>query len=77
MLEALCDVVRRVAETEVMPRYQKVTFNRKFDGSLLTEADVAAIRRDRRVQREIAQQYGVSQSLIQQLQSNKGWNHVC
>lgn len=41
MLEALCDVVRRVAETEVMPRYQKVTFNRKFDGSLLTEADVA------------------------------------
>ena len=43
----------------------------------LTEADVAAIRRDRRVQREIAQQYGVSQSLIQQLQSNKGWNHVC
>ena len=43
----------------------------------LTEADVVAIRHDRRVQREIAQQYGVSQSLIQQLQSNKGWNHVC
>jgi myo-inositol-1(or 4)-monophosphatase len=41
-LERLESVVRRVAAEEVMPRYLKVAHKRKSDGSLLTEADVAA-----------------------------------
>jgi myo-inositol-1(or 4)-monophosphatase len=39
---ALCDAVRAVAAAEVMPRYRKVAHSRKADGSILTEADVAA-----------------------------------
>lgn len=34
--------VRRVAVTEIMPRFQKVGHRRKADGSLCTEADLAA-----------------------------------
>ena len=34
--------VRDVAADEVMPRYRKVSHSRKADGSLLTEADLAA-----------------------------------
>ena len=41
MLDSLCDIVKRIAETEVMPRFLKVTYERKFDGSLFTEADLA------------------------------------
>lgn len=41
MLDRLCDVVKRIAETEVMPRFLKVSYERKFDGSLFTEADIA------------------------------------
>jgi len=42
LLPALCDVVRMVAATEVMPRYLKVAHQRKSDGSLFTAADLAA-----------------------------------
>jgi myo-inositol-1(or 4)-monophosphatase len=42
VIEAVIAAVRRVAEQEVMPRYLKVAQRRKTDGSLLTEADVAA-----------------------------------
>jgi len=35
-------VVRRVAAREIMPRYLKVAHQRKLDGSLCTEADIAA-----------------------------------
>jgi myo-inositol-1(or 4)-monophosphatase len=41
-LERISDVVRRVAADEVMPRYLKVAHQRKSDGSLFTEADLAA-----------------------------------
>ncbi len=41
-LERLSEVVRRVAADEVMPRYLKVAHQRKSDGSLFTEADLAA-----------------------------------
>jgi myo-inositol-1(or 4)-monophosphatase len=45
-LKALLDQVitacREVGREEVMPRYLKVAHERKVDGSLLTEADVAA-----------------------------------
>ncbi|NIO40520.1 MAG: hypothetical protein GTO41_10240, partial [Burkholderiales bacterium] len=41
-LDRLSAVVRRVAAEEVMPRYLKVARQRKSDGSLFTEADLAA-----------------------------------
>ena len=42
MMDHVIDVVRRVAAEEVMPRYLKVAHQRKSDGSLFTEADLAA-----------------------------------
>ena len=41
-LERLSTLVRLVAAEEVMPRYLKVAHHRKTDGSLFTEADLAA-----------------------------------
>ncbi len=41
-LGRVLDVVRKVAADEVMPRYLKVAHQRKSDGSLFTEADLAA-----------------------------------
>ena len=41
-VDRLGEVVRRVAAEEVMPRYLKVAHQRKSDGSLFTEADIAA-----------------------------------
>lgn len=41
-LERLSALVRLVAAEEVMPRYLKVAHHRKTDGSLFTEADLAA-----------------------------------
>ncbi len=38
----VCAAVRRVAAQEIMPRFQKVGHRRKSDGSLCTEADLAA-----------------------------------
>lgn len=41
-LDQVIDVVRRVAQTEVMPRFLKVAFARKHDGTVITEADLAS-----------------------------------
>lgn len=42
MLDRLQQVVREVAQAEVMPRFLDVAVSRKNDGSLLTEADLAS-----------------------------------
>ena len=42
LLEPLLTVVREVAACEIMPRYLRVAHSRKADGSLFTEADLAA-----------------------------------
>jgi myo-inositol-1(or 4)-monophosphatase len=42
MLEAVIKAAREVGRGEVMPRYLKVAHARKDDGSLFTEADLAA-----------------------------------
>ena len=42
MLKAAVAAVKLVAAEEVMPRYLKVAHQRKSDGSLCTEADIAA-----------------------------------
>jgi myo-inositol-1(or 4)-monophosphatase len=42
VIDQVIDVVKKVAADEVMPRYLKVAHQRKSDGSLFTEADLAA-----------------------------------
>ena len=42
LLPALREVARKVARTEIMPLFASVVAQRKADGSLLTEADLAA-----------------------------------
>jgi myo-inositol-1(or 4)-monophosphatase len=42
LIEPVLAVVRSVAAREIMPRYLKVAHSRKADGSLFTEADLAA-----------------------------------
>ncbi|MDR0703001.1 MAG: inositol monophosphatase [Azoarcus sp.] len=42
---ALGTLVRKIAATEILPRYLKVSRGRKADGSLFTEADLATQRR--------------------------------
>ncbi|MCS6787092.1 MAG: inositol monophosphatase family protein [Thiobacillaceae bacterium] len=44
MLQQVIAAVREVGRSEVMPRYLKVAHTRKDDGSLFTEADMAAQR---------------------------------
>ena len=41
MLEQVKALVREVARCEVMPRFLKVAYSHKSDGSLFTEADAA------------------------------------
>ncbi len=42
MINAVLDTIRTVAQDEIMPRYLKVARQQKSDGSMFTEADVAA-----------------------------------
>lgn len=44
MLEDISALVKQVAQSEVLPRYLKVARQHKSDGSLFTEADLAAQR---------------------------------
>lgn len=53
-LESLCRVLRRVADEEIMPRFRKGSASLKADGTLLTEADLAAQRALARLLPEIA-----------------------
>ncbi|BCB28685.1 phosphatase [Sulfurimicrobium lacus] len=42
MLNSVIEVVKTVAQVEIMPRYLKVARQRKSDGSMFTEADIAS-----------------------------------
>lgn len=42
MIETLQELMRKVAKDEVMPRFLKVGFSKKADGTLFTSADIAA-----------------------------------
>lgn len=42
MLNSVIQAVKKVAQQEIMPRYLKVAHQRKIDGSIFTEADIAA-----------------------------------
>jgi len=45
-------------------------------GSKLTEVEVAAIRDDPRLQRVIAEEYGLTQSYVSAIKRKKAWQHV-
>lgn len=42
MLKAVSAAMKLVADKEIMPRYMRVAHQQKYDGSLCTEADIAA-----------------------------------
>jgi myo-inositol-1(or 4)-monophosphatase len=42
LLDSIASLLREVAAREVMPRFQRAQHSRKTDGSLMTEADLAA-----------------------------------
>ena len=46
-LQTLAHKIREIAQAEIMPRFEQVGYELKSDGSLLTEADLAANRRIR------------------------------
>lgn len=45
-------------------------------GSKLTTDDVRAIRRDRRLHREIAADYGIARAFVTMIKNRKKWRHV-
>ncbi|MGB1008246.1 MAG: inositol monophosphatase family protein [Thiolinea sp.] len=51
-LGVLTDAIRKIAKEEITPRFEKVGFEVKSDGSLLTEADLATNRRIQRFLQE-------------------------
>ena len=53
-LKVLEDIIRQVACEEILPRFNRVGYEVKSDGSLLTEADLAA---DKRIYNELAKLY--------------------
>ncbi len=53
-LKSLEDLIRQVAKEEILPRFNRVGYEVKEDGSLLTEADLSA---DKRICAELAKLY--------------------
>jgi myo-inositol-1(or 4)-monophosphatase len=53
-LETLENIIRQVANEEILPRFNKISYSIKADGSLLTEADLAA---DQRIQQSLLENY--------------------
>ncbi|MCK5809585.1 MAG: inositol monophosphatase [Cocleimonas sp.] len=48
------NIIRQVANEEILPRFNKISYSIKADGSLLTEADLAA---DQRIQQSLLENY--------------------
>ena len=71
MLDPVLDVVRRVAADEIMPRYLKVAHSRKSDGSLFTEADIAAQEALQQELRRIVEVPVVAEEMTQQQQAEQ------
>lgn len=53
-LQKLENIIREVANEEILPRFNKISFTVKSDGSLLTEADLAA---DKRIQQSLLENW--------------------
>lgn len=59
----------------------KVSKDRHLKGathprSKLTETDIASIRSDNRLQKEIAAEYGISTAQISRVKNHKNWAHI-
>jgi len=65
------------AQSNQLDRIKHGTSNRgeKCAAAKLTEEQVAAIRKDTRLQREIASDYGVKENTISRIKSGKRWTH--
>ena len=53
-LEKLEHIIREVANEEILTRFNKISYSIKSDGSLLTEADLAA---DQRIQQHLVENW--------------------
>ena len=67
VLERVIAAVKRVAADEIMPRFLRVAHQRKADGSLFTDADVAAQEALVRALREIRPVPVVGEEMTQAL----------
>lgn len=74
LLEPLLTVVRDVAATEIMPRFLRVAHSRKADGSLFTEADLAAQNALARGLRALADVPVLAEEMTQQEQAEQWIN---
>ena len=71
LLQSVLDIVRGVATDEIMPRYLKVAHSRKADGSLFTDADIAAQEALKRGLRGIVPVPVVAEEMTQQEQAEQ------
>ncbi len=64
-MEKLAHQIRQVAREEILPRFNRVDFETKSDGSLLTEADLAV---DRRIREFLSQAYPEAAFLSEEME---------
>ena len=72
VLERVIEVVKRVATEEIMPRFLRVAHQRKADGSLFTEADLAAQEALSRALRDIAPAPVVGEEMTEKSKPSSG-----
>ncbi|HIO92102.1 MAG TPA: inositol monophosphatase [Leucothrix mucor] len=53
-IKKLENIIRQVAKEEILPRFNKISYSIKSDGSLLTEADLSA---DKRIQQSLSENW--------------------
>jgi myo-inositol-1(or 4)-monophosphatase len=71
LLQSVLLVVRQAAAAEIMPRYLKVAHTHKADGSLFTEADIAAQEALTRGLRSVVDIPVVAEEMTQQQQAEQ------
>ena len=59
-----------------MARKKRAPYGEIHHAAKLTEADVRSIRADTRLQREVADDYGITISNVHRIQARKTWKHV-
>lgn len=67
-LKKLEDIIREVAIEEILPRFNKISYSIKDDGSLLTEADLAA---DQRIQQSLLDNWPDIAFLSEEMEFNQ------
>lgn len=67
-LQTLENIIRQVAKEEILPRFNRVGYEVKDDGSLLTEADLSA---DKRIQDALAELFPEIAFLSEEMEESK------